>query len=509
MREVSGFPAATAVLCGVLCGMFFCLDNARAEAVHYNHAMRLTLRVSPNVGAAALARLPINQPLFIVGRENRWCRVRLVESGESTDSGQEGYVHCAFLQKERLDFAKLESEAARLFLELQRENLPPGEEARILEALFMRIERHFALSPSLYAYNDYRALFREAARRGAENPEFQLPAREKKRAAMLRELSRQSWEGNFSTVRQTVVTSGVGKTLRKLRSERRWDKIPYHLPEYRGLGEGGNPEFGDSAEESSNETFLAPSKASFFSQGKWAIGWAGGPMIRRRHGSYPPTYLVKFSNGGNEFVFNNVYEMAKALKAPVDVSSVMLLADEYGSNTGASEVPLLKTKLPVWAITSNGLVAGNLQQARLGPDDSACFGSPGSAEIVFERPLKGRIYGVFASNAPIDPALAKITARNETLLRGDFLGDERARLTHSEDAYVDIDGDGVADLSITLSTDNAANLEPSRPCHAVFNGNPGGFLRVAGYYDHNVYSLLVNEDGRWRALFLYDLVTCT
>jgi hypothetical protein len=82
-------------------------------------------------------------------------------------------------------------------------------------------------------------------------------------------------------------------------------------------------------------------------------------------------------------------------------------------------------------------------------------------------------------------------------------------MTYREKASVDIDSDGVDDLSIMLSTDQSADLEPYQPRHAVFNGNPGGFLLVSGYYDYNVYSLLVNEDGQWRTLFLYDIVTCT
>jgi hypothetical protein len=171
----------------------------------------------------------------------------------------------------------------------------------------------------------------------------------------------------------------------------------------------------------------------------------------------------------------------------------------------------LETKLPIWAITAEGLVAGELREARLGPDDSACFDSPGFAEFVFERPIKGRIYGVFASNAPIDPGTVKVTVGNKTSLTGDRLNEESARLTYREDASVDIDGDGVADLRVLLSTDQGANLEleRARPRHALFTGNHGGFLRVGGNYDYNSYSLQVNENGQWRWLYLYDLVTCT
>jgi hypothetical protein len=357
----------------------------------------------------------------------------------------------------------------------------------------------------LYAYNDYRALLETARRRGSENPEFRLQARERKRAAMWRELSRQTWEKEFPAVRRTVATSRLKKSLWELQSERGYDHLFYSLPEYRPPGEASSFE----STHEPPESFPAP-RASFFSQGKWASGWAGGPKIRRRHGSQPPAYVAGFGNGGNEFLFDNLYEMAKAHKAPVHLRFVTTPVQQILSDTGKLDAPILETKLPVWAITADGLVAGELRKARLGPDDSACFGSPGFAEFVFERPLKGRIYGVFASNAPIDPGTVKVTVGNNTSLTGSGLDNGiDGRLTHSEDVSVDIDGDGVDDLQVLLSTDHSANLERPRPRHALFTGNHGGFLRVAGYYDHNSYSLQVNEDGRWRWLYLYDLVTCT
>jgi hypothetical protein len=346
-----------------------------------------------------------------------------------------------------------------------------------------------------------------------ENPEFQLRLREEKRAAMWRDLSRQTWERAFPVVRRTVVTSELDKTLEKLREEwplgMEWVSQEWayrHLPKYRPPGE--HTEIAGS--------LPPPPGASFFSRGKWAIGWAGGPMIRRRNGSHPPAYVVGPSNGGNEFLFNDLYEMVKAFKAPVHVGLVMappIWAPGMEENAEKWEAPILETKLPVWAITAEGIVAGELRKADfisdgVSSDDSACSSSA-SAEIVFERPLKGRIYGVFASSAPIDSGTVKVTVGNKTSLTGMELNSEAARLTYIEEASVDIDGDGVADLRVLLSTDQAANLGRDRFHHAIFNGNPGGFLRVGGYYDYNHYSLQVNEDGLWRTLFRYDLATCT
>jgi hypothetical protein len=516
MRKGKG---ALCFSCAVTCvayigGVLPDAQDARAEeapVLHYSHATELTLREAPRADAAALARLPLNQPVWLLERGNGWCKVRLAEAQDSAHSGREAYVGCSFLREKKLDFAEIETEAARLFLELNRPGLDPADEARVLEQLFTRIERHFALSPSLYAYNDYRALLWGARQRGAKNPEIQLRVQEEKRTAMWRGLSRQTWERAFPVARRTVVTSGLVnkalEALEKLSTEYGLNSLPYSLPKYRPFIV--SDDYGYETPEP-----LPADEASFFSRGKWVIGWAGGPMIRRRHGSHPPTYVVGFSNGGNEFLFNDLYEMIQALRVPVHASPVTIailnIDHEEITMRGSGLTPILmETKLPVWAITAEGLVAGELRKAQLGPDDSGCFGSSGSAEFVFERPLKGRIYGVFASSAPIDPGMVKVTVGGKTSLTGGRLNAEEARLTYFDEASVDIDGDDVADLQVLLSTDHGANLDGGRLHHAVFNGNPGGFLRAGGYYDYNSYSLQVNEDGKWRTLFLYDLVTCT
>jgi hypothetical protein len=138
------------LFCGIVCacGVASGLSGARAEdapAPHYSHATQLALREAPAADAAVLAQLPINQPVRIVSRGNRWCRVRLMQSANAAsatnpanavNSGQEGHVDCAFLRDRKLDFPEIESEAARLFLELNRPGLAPEDEARVLEWLF-------------------------------------------------------------------------------------------------------------------------------------------------------------------------------------------------------------------------------------------------------------------------------------------------------------------------------------------------------------------------------------
>jgi hypothetical protein len=130
-------------------------SSAQAEGaspeLRYNYASRLTLRAAPAADAAALALLPINQPLLLVSRRERWCEVRVPETKQT------GFVDCAYLGPGMLDAAAIEAEVARLLREL-RKTPPPEEEMRKLNQLFRLIDRHFALSPSLYVCNDYSLL---------------------------------------------------------------------------------------------------------------------------------------------------------------------------------------------------------------------------------------------------------------------------------------------------------------------------------------------------------------
>lgn len=66
---------------------------------------------------------------------------------------------------------------------------------------------------------------------------------------------------------------------------------------------------------------------------------------------------------------------------------------------------------------------------------------------------------------------------------------------------VDLDGDGVPDLRVLISSDTAVGQGP--PLKRV------GYQTVAGWYANDVYQLEANVDGQWRVLSRYAVVTCT
>jgi hypothetical protein len=111
---------------GALLAAALILSLAQAEEVppdlRYNSVSRLPLRAAPAIDAAALAQLPVNQPLLIVSRREHWCEVRVPETKET------GFVDCAFLAPEKLDAAAIEAEVSRLLRELQK--MPPSEKKR-------------------------------------------------------------------------------------------------------------------------------------------------------------------------------------------------------------------------------------------------------------------------------------------------------------------------------------------------------------------------------------------
>jgi hypothetical protein len=480
------------LLCAVACG---CAGAEETSKRYYSHATELTLRGAPAADAAALLRLPINQALFLLARENsNWCKVRLADAAdaggvpvpEPGNSARDGYVGCAFLQEKPLDFATIETEAARLFLELNQPGLALADEARLLDRLFTQIERHFALSPSLYAYEDYRRLYETLRRKPRDDDDrvaeenakpFRLQSRSTVLAAMRRALSRQTWERDFTPVRQSVMT-----TLRQVVIERRHGDVI--LPDGRKQRYTELP--GGPLSEPA-------SKASFFKEGRFAMGWAGGPMIQRAHGSHPVVYSVGFS-GTLAWVLADVYEMAKAHRAPIQARFATVNLYKHVD----LETLVLETRFPVWAITREGLVQGHLRKANFG--GTLCDGpGPINAEIEFGTPIKGQIYGVFASSAPVDPVRAKVSIRGKTFLEGYELDNETATLTNREMASVDLDQDGTDDLRVLLSTDQVAH-NPARP---------QGFRRVGGWYAYDVYSMEANESGWWRLLSRYNLSTCT
>ena len=134
----------------------------------------------------------------------------------------------------------------------------------------------------------------------------------------------------------------------------------------------------------------------------------------------------------------------------------------------------------------------------------ACSAGAGdtAAEFVFAKPLPANVHGVVISSAPIDAAHAKVTVRKRSFL-GPLLSDENT-LTNETVVEVDLNGDGIADLRSRVSTDASVSRFDGR-------GSREGarFVHVGGWYAYDIESLEVNENGRWRMLSIYDVVTCT
>ena len=123
MHKSWRFPNGTLLAAALALALSSAQAGETPPNLRYNYASRLTLRATPAADAAALAQLPINQPLLLVSRRERWCEVRVPETKQT------GFVDCAFLGPGMLDAAAIEAEVARLLRELQKKP-PPAEGAR-------------------------------------------------------------------------------------------------------------------------------------------------------------------------------------------------------------------------------------------------------------------------------------------------------------------------------------------------------------------------------------------
>ena len=84
-------------------------------------------------------------------------------------------------------------------------------------------------------------------------------------------------------------------------------------------------------------------------------------------------------------------------------------------------------------------------------------------------------------------------------------------LTHEVLAEVDLDGDGVPDARTVISQDREISQAPwLDPSRALSTGwDPAALRRAGGWYAHDLYQLEANEQGWWRVLSRYNVVTCT
>lgn len=477
---------------------------AAAGDTRYVSATTLNVRVRPVSDAFVQARLKLNQAVTVHNTKGSWCEI--------TASGlaQTGYVDCQLLARQPLSLAAIEAKTADLILELNRlvaryeVSLPgesvnlgaayeksPTEFLRIFEQLFDLFAKHFAFSPSLRTYADYQrllAVFTETlARQGSP-----LPARFealKKMAAERLPGMRKALTTDFSSgdvpVRRAI-TATLVELLEKRQAARHAAK-PDRPPE---------------------------TPASFFRDGRWAVGWAGGQLAERMEMPLGQGvgYRIRF-DASLAAALGDVFEMAKAYRSPV--STTFRRGDSLGGFSqmqptwdGGFEFVTLAVTLPVWGVTDTGLVRGQLRKVAYNGD--ACSdGPPTQAEVVFPQPLSGTLHAVFVSSAPIDPALAKVTLKRRSWLEP--LYSDETTFSLRVQTEIDLDGDGKPDLRTTLKEDRPVSQQvfPRLASASGQSWHGWHLLSVAGWYAHDVYQLEVNENGRWRSLSLYNLVTCT
>lgn len=486
-------------------------STAQAAPTRYSHASELNVRATPAANATLVAKLAINQPVVMLRQhDSRWCEIELV------GGTLHGYVDCSFLQDRPLTLEQIDLEAAKVVLEFNRHTLHAGsdsysnyipdnrpEVSRQLDALATQLERHFALSPSLHTYRDYNRLLL-AVQGQSWVPGKKFVANHVGMLATMRAALSQ----DFAAEAAVPVRHSINARINLLLQQRRYgDALSQARPEGPGLEQGQIAGVAQPA-----------GKVSFFRKEKWVAGWAGGPMVHRLRNRDPEGVAYAINFGGNgPWALADVYEMAKVLRAPVKATFSTMgskgneLSRAQATVGEGAETLVLVLRLPVWAITAEGLVAGTLRKVSYGGDECSQNSTvPTSVEVVFATPVKGEIHGVFASSVPIDPARAVVSVRKRTILEPLNNDGHETTFTHRVEATVDLDGDGMVDLRSMVSNDTAVGSRDSGGLiPAVNRGGRGYFRRVAGWYAFNVYMLQANEDGWWRMLSRYGLVTCT
>jgi hypothetical protein len=471
----------------------------------YVSATMLNVRARPASGAFVQARLKLNEAVTLHNAKGSWCEI--------TASGleQPGYADCQYLASRPLTLAAIETGAADLILELNRlvarydARLPresvdmglayeksPAEFLRIFEQLFDQFAKHFALSPSLRTYDDYQrllAIFTQTMGQRGSSLTARFEALQKSSVERLPAM-RKALTTDFSSGGEPVrrgITATLGEVLEKRQAARNAPKPG---------AQSGAP-------------------VSFFRDGRWAVGWAGGPLVERMKMPLGQGvgYRIRF-DASRAAALADVFEMAKVSRSPVGTtfrrsdSLVGGLFQMQPAWDGGFEFVTLVVALPVWGVTDKGLVRGQLRKVAFNGD--ACLdGPPTHAEVVFPEPLAGTLHAAFISSASIDPALARVTLKRRTWLEP--LYSDETTFSQRVQAEIDLDGDGVPDLRTTIKEDRPVSRQAFPPLAGPAGPAWQGWhlLPVAGWYAHDVYQLEVNDSGQWRSLSLYNLVTCT
>jgi len=474
----------------------------------YVSASRLNMRAQPALDGELLTRWKINQPLRVLRQADaRWCEVEVPAA--PAPALRHGFVDCGYLADRPVTLADTEAEASNLILSLNRlalDGLAPAayaslpwsdtfiqhaaESRPLLEALFDQLERHFAISPSMRTYADYNSLLSFVAAQGSTERPLPEPITSLlgRRIALLPQM-RAAFTADFAAQPAEPVRRPITAALSKLVDARQ------------GLLADATP----AGRGNAFDLAAPPAGRSFFSDGRWAIGWA--PLVTAVDNpdkAGGAVYRFHY-NGSGPWAVGDAIEMAKAWRASVRTSFRYLSGEADGGNEtaqmrrtaeGVFEASTVQVSLTAWAITDTGLVSGKLRQVVFAGDACSSGAGDTAAEFVFAKPLPAVVHGVFISSAPIDAARAKVKVHQRSFL-APLLSDENT-LTSETVVEVDLNGDGVPDLRSRVSTDTSVS--------GWFGART---RRVGGWYAYDVESLEVNDNGRWRMLSVYDVVTCT
>lgn len=373
-------------------------------------------------------------------------------------------------------------------------------------AQFAALRRHFALTPSLHAWGDHAGLLNQTKARGAPDGGDPEAAAWQKLIAAEFEQSRRmraALSRDFGKAPAEVLAHPPSTAINvqiAARSSREFRLDPARMTAM-GLGRWGG---------------RAPG-ASFFKADTLVAGFAGGPLVSRSRARdtegvvYSVTYDAR-----SAAALADLYEIAKArglaVKATWREGELADLSSTLTNGSGRIDQLALSLRLPVWVVTEKGLLPGVLRSATYGSDACGASDKPqdlrSQAEVVLAQPARAPILAVVATTAALDVAQARVLPQRETSLTGPGY---MSTLTHRVDADVDLDGDGLADLRTVLSEDQEVSLAPwLDPARALAQtGWPGGMRRTGGWYAHDLYQLEANEQGWWRVLSRYNLVTCT
>ena len=372
-------------------------------------------------------------------------------------------------------------------------------------AQFAALRRHFALTPSLHAWGDHAGLLHQIRTQNlgedrvlspAWRPLIEAEAAEsrKMRAALSRDFAASPAE-----VLVQPPSTSINVQL-AARSSREFKLDPARMTAL-GLGRWGG---------------RAPG-SSWFAPGVLVAGFAGGPLVSRMKQRDPEgvVYSVRY-DARSAAALADLYEIAKARRLAVKASwrdgELGDLGTALLNGRGKIDQVTLSLRLPVWVVTSQGLLPGVLRSASYGSDACGTTDKPGelasSAELVLAQPARGDVHAIFATTGTVDPARARVLPQRETRVTAPGA---MGTLTHRVLTEIDLDGDGVPDLRTVISQDQEISQAPwLDPSRALSMGwDPAGVRRTAGWYAHDLYQLEANEQGWWRVLSRYNVVTCT